>query len=235
MVCSGRFGGAPADTRRRSPPSRRRGWRLAAALALSLAACGGESSSDANEPSGNYRVKVDQRQFPTEQRLGQTSLMQLGVRNTGKKTIPALTVTVSIAGKEGADSTLPFGDPRPAARPRPARPAGLGPCRALPEARRLLGTRRRRNLEPEDLRLRPAEAGETAEAVWKLSAVQGRPLHAPLRDRRRPQRQAKAKTGGGVKPGGSFVGADQLGAARHGSQRQRRSRRNQEAGRKRGK
>ena len=43
------------------------------------------SSSDANEPAGTYRVKVTDGEFPTEQRLGQTSLMQLGVRNTGEQ------------------------------------------------------------------------------------------------------------------------------------------------------
>ena len=73
------------------------------------AACGGESSSDANEPAGTYDVQVTDASFPTEQQLGQTSLLKLGVRNTGKKTLPALTVTVSIAGKEGQASSLPFG------------------------------------------------------------------------------------------------------------------------------
>ena len=49
-------------------------------MAALLAACGGESSSDANEPSGTYRVQVTEASFPTEQRLGQTSLMQLGIK-----------------------------------------------------------------------------------------------------------------------------------------------------------
>ena len=68
------------------------------AVAALLAACGG-SSSDANQPGGTYRVKVVTAQFPTEQRLGQTSLLRIGVRNTGRKTVPALTVTASIAGR----------------------------------------------------------------------------------------------------------------------------------------
>jgi hypothetical protein len=79
------------------------------AVAVLLAACGGEASSDANQPSGTYDVRVADASFPTEQRLGQTSLLELTVRNTGKKTLPTLAVTVSIAGKEGQDSSLPFG------------------------------------------------------------------------------------------------------------------------------
>ena len=82
---------------------------LIAALALSLAACGGDSgSSDANEAAGTYRVEVTDASFPAEQQVGQTYLMKLGVRNASEKTIPALTVNISIKGKEGQASTLPF-------------------------------------------------------------------------------------------------------------------------------
>jgi len=87
---------------------------LTVLLALSIAACGG-SSSDANEGEGSYDIKVTDASFPTEQHLGQTYLLNLGVRNTGDKTIPALTVNVAIKGKQGEGSTLPFGirDPQP--------------------------------------------------------------------------------------------------------------------------
>jgi hypothetical protein len=88
---------------------------LTALIALSIAACGGESSSDANEVEGTYRVQVADASFPAEQQLGQTYLLELSVHNTSDKTIPALTVNISIKGKEGAGSTLPFGihDPQP--------------------------------------------------------------------------------------------------------------------------
>ena len=87
VVCSGRFGGAPPQIRRRS--------RLGAAVAAgrrwpwrrSLAACGGDRPRTANEPSGTYEVKVTERRVPRpSSSLGQTSLLQLGVRNDGDKT-----------------------------------------------------------------------------------------------------------------------------------------------------
>ena len=59
-------------------------------MAALLGACGGGDSSDcATKPSGTFHVKVTEAEFPSLQRLGQTSLLQLGIRNTGKRTVPA--------------------------------------------------------------------------------------------------------------------------------------------------
>ncbi|HEY8501404.1 MAG TPA: hypothetical protein VIL21_01855, partial [Solirubrobacterales bacterium] len=90
------------------------GFAALAAAAL-LGACGGSSSSDANEPTGNFEVKVTEAEFPTLQRLGQTSQLKLGIRNSGERTVPNLTVTFTIAGEQGVNSFLPFGvrDPQP--------------------------------------------------------------------------------------------------------------------------
>lgn len=169
-----------------------------------LAACGG-SSSGSEEPEGTYHVKVTEASFPTEQNLGQTSLLRLGVRNTGEKTAPALTVSISIAGKEGQDSSLPFGISDPT--------AGLAqadrPVWVLSEGYPRLG----KSTDPggasssnrKTFVLGPLKAGKTTEAVWKVSAV--RPgkytllygIGAGLGG------NATAKTAGGVAPGGSFV------------------------------
>ena len=65
------------------------------AVAVLLGACGGESSSDSNERAGTYDLRVTEASFPTEQQLGQTSLLRLGVRNSGEETVPNLTVTMS--------------------------------------------------------------------------------------------------------------------------------------------
>jgi len=176
----------------------------ALAVAALLAACGG-SSSDSNQPAGNYHVKVTGASFPARQFVGQTSLMKIDVENDGKKTIPALVVSVNIEGKEGETAQIPFSvhepDPELANGDRPVwvlsatypRPAGStepgGAQTSSP------GTYSFGALKP----------GKSVEAVWKLSAVRpgkytvGYEVGAGLNG------EAKAKTSSGVAPGGSFV------------------------------
>ncbi|HEV7400992.1 MAG TPA: hypothetical protein VGN84_12100 [Solirubrobacterales bacterium] len=177
---------------------------LTAALALTIVACGGESSSDANESSGTFRVKVTEADFPTSQRLGQTSLMKLGIRNTGKKTVPALVVNVSVGGKEGQTSTLPFAihDPQPELA-QPDRPvwvlAAHYPKFAGSSAP---GGAETSNQKTYDFgRLKP---GRTASLVWKLSAVKSGHFDLLYEVGAGLGNQVKTKTGNGVKPGGSF-------------------------------
>jgi hypothetical protein len=177
---------------------------LAAVIALSIAACGGESSSDANEEEGTYRVRVTDARFPAKQQLGQTYLLELGVRNTGDKTIPALTVNVSIEGKEGAGSTLPFGirDPQPELA-QPDRPVWVlaehYPKFAGSSAAGGAGTS-----NPKTFDFGPLKKGATASTIWKLSAVRAGDytlvygVEAGLTDK------TKADTSGGAAPGGSF-------------------------------
>ena len=174
------------------------------AVAALLAACGG-SSSDANQPAGTFHVKVVTAQFPTEQRLGQTSLLRIGVRNTGKKTVPALTVTVSIAGKEGQTSSLPFGihDPSPAS---PSPTARSGCWRRLPA--KLAGSSRPGGATTSNRKtfdFGPLKPGATTEGGLEAERGQGRPLHPPLQGRRRAQRNRQGGGPGGVAPGGSFA------------------------------
>lgn len=177
----------------------------AVAVAALLAACGGESSSDANQPAGTYRLQVTEASFPTRQRLGQTSLMRLGIRNSGDKTVPALTVTITVAGKEGRDSSLPFGvhDPQ----------AGLAqadrPVWVLSETYpRLVGssepggatTSNRKTFD-----FGPLKPGASTDAVWKLSAVKAGKFTLLYRIDAGLSGTARAVTGGGAAPGGSFV------------------------------
>jgi hypothetical protein len=177
---------------------------LAAALALSVAACGEESSSDANEQAGTFRVKVTSASFPTSQRLGQTSLMKLGIRNTGDKALPALIVNVSIAGEEGQTSTLPFAihDPQPELA-QPDRPvwvlAAHYPKFAGSSAPGGAETSNQKTYD-----FGPLKPGKTADLVWKLSAVKSGHFDLLYAIDAGLGNQVKTKTGGGVKPGGSF-------------------------------
>jgi hypothetical protein len=175
------------------------------ALAALLAACGGESSSDANEPAGNYDVRVTHASFPTEQRLGQTTLLQLDVHNTGKKTVPALTVSISVAGKQGQASSLPFGisDPQPGLA-QPDRPVWVL-AQTYP---RLAGSSKPGGTSTSNRKtfsFGPLKPGKTVEAVWKLSAVKAGHFTLLYDIDAGLSGGAKARTTGGVAPGGSFV------------------------------
>lgn len=173
---------------------------------MALGACGGgESSSGSPEASGTYDVKVVKAEFPADQQLGQTTLLRLGVRNSGDRTIPALIVSISIEGKEGEASELPFGirDPQPGLA-QPDRPVWV----LSEHYPKLNGSSEPGGAETtsrKSFNLGVLKPGRTTEAVWKLSATRtGRftivyGIDAGLTG------EAKAETAGGVAPGGSFT------------------------------
>jgi hypothetical protein len=176
----------------------------ALAVAALLGGCG-ESSSDANEPTGTFHVKVTEASFPTAQKLGQTSLLRLGIRNTGKRTVPGLTVTFTVAGKEGVASSLPFGirDPQPQLA-QPDRPvwvlAQTYPRLVDSSSPGGASTSNRKTFD-----FGPLKPGATTEAVWKLSAVRAGRYTLLYWVNAGLSGGAKAKTEGGVAPGGSFA------------------------------
>jgi hypothetical protein len=196
--------GGPRIHARRARPRAVVAGVLAALIALGVAACGEGSSSDANEPAGTYSLKVTGASFPTRQELGQTSLLRLGLRNPGRRTIPALTVSVSIAGKEGRTSNLPFAihDPQPELA-QPDRPVWVLAAH-YPKFGGSAEPGGAEGSNPKTFDFGPLKAGATANVVWKLSAVKsGRyvlaySVAAGLTD------ATRAKTGGGTEPGGSF-------------------------------
>lgn len=178
---------------------------VAAALAVSASACGDDSSSDANEPAGKYTVEVVSAEFPARQVLGQTSLLRLGIRNSGRKTIPALAVSVSIAGREGQASTLPFGirDPQPELA-QPDRPVWVLALR-YPKFAGSSEPSGAGTSNPKTFVFGELKPHATANVVWKLSAVRtGRYVIRFVVDAGLGG-QAKAVTAGGSEPGGSIA------------------------------
>jgi hypothetical protein len=179
---------------------------IAAVLTLSLAACGGdESSSDGSEAAGNYPVKVVTAEFPAKQRLGETTLLRLGVRNTGRKALPALTVAISVGGEEGRDSSLPFGyrDPQPGLA-QPDRPV-WALAADYPQAN---GSSERAGAEtssPKTFAFGPLKPGATTEAIWKLSAVKTGDYKLFYQIGAGLGGTAKAETAPDTAAGGSFV------------------------------
>lgn len=178
---------------------------LVVAVAVLLAACGDEESSDANERGGGYQLEVVDTSFPAEQRLGQTSLLRMAVKNTGEQTVPMLTVTIGVGGKRGADSSIPFAihDPQ----------AGLAqadrPVWVLAERYpRFAGSARPAGSSTSNERtfafgeLKP---GATARVVWKLSAVRAGDWKLLYRVGAGLGTQVHAETASGEAPGGTIV------------------------------
>lgn len=195
--------------RRYGQRSRRRALAASVAvglLTISIAACGSdESSSGANETAGNYRVKVVTAEFPAKQRLGETTLLRLGVRNAGRKALPALTVTISVGGEEGSNSALPFGyrDPSPGLA-QPDRPV-WALAAGYPK---LNGSSERAGAEtssPKTFVFGPLKPGATAEAVWKLSAVKTGDFELHYGLGGGLGGAAKAEASPGTQAGGSFT------------------------------
>jgi hypothetical protein len=176
----------------------------ALALAASLAACGG-SSSGSDEPEGKYEMKVVKATFPTEQDLGQTTLMRIAVRNTGERTVPTAGITISIAGEEGQTSSLPFGihDPQPdlAQADRPVWVVAEGyPKPAGATTKRGGATSPSRKT----FNFGALKPGKTVEGIWKLSAVKAGRFTVLYRVDAGLGGKAKAETDTGVTPGGAF-------------------------------
>ncbi|HXV05523.1 MAG TPA: hypothetical protein VFP23_06415 [Solirubrobacterales bacterium] len=178
----------------------------AALLPLSLTACGGsEASSDSGETAASYPVQVVGASFPARQRLGQTSLLRVGVRNSGRRTIPALTVTISIAGREGQASSLPFGirSPQPGLA-RPDRPVWVLNAKYP----RLAGASISAGAEGsahKTFDFGPLKPGATTDVVWKLSAVRAGRYTLLFRVGAGLGGKARAVGAGGVAAGGSLT------------------------------
>ena len=121
--------------------------------------------------------------------------------------MPALTVTISIAGKEGETSSLPFGDPRSRSRNSPS-PTGRSGCSPqsypqpapAPPNPAAPTTSNRKTFD-----FGPLKPGADGEAVWKLSAVRAGKYTLLYSVDAGLSGNAKAKTDGGVAPGGSFA------------------------------
>lgn len=174
-------------------------------MAALLGACGGGGDSADDGPTGTFHVKVTEASFPTLQRLGQTSLLRVGIRNTGDRPIPDLTVSFTIKGQQGEDSSLPFGvsDPQPELA-QPDRPVWVLAA-TYPRLHGSSDPGGASTSSPKTFAFGPLKPGETTQAVWKLSAVRAGRYTLLYRIDAGLSGKAVAKTEGGVAPGGSFT------------------------------
>ncbi|HKH65193.1 MAG TPA: hypothetical protein VKA35_06995 [Solirubrobacterales bacterium] len=175
-------------------------------MAALLAACGGGDSSTApEEASGKFKVKVTEAEFPSPQRLGQTAVLRLGIRNTGDRTVPNLFVSFTIKGQRGEDSSLPFGlsDPQPELA-QPDRPAWVLSA-TYPRLDGSSDPGGTTTSSPKTFALGALKPGKTTTAIWKLSAVRAGKFTLLYDVGAGIGGAAKAETDGGVTPGGSFT------------------------------
>ena len=150
-------------------------------------------------------MRIVTAELPSLQRLGQTTLLRLGIRNTGRRALPALTVTISVGGEEGRNSSLPFGyrDPSPGIA-QPDRPV-WALAAGYPKVD---GSSERGGAEtssPKTFEFGPLKAGETTEAVWKLSAVRSGRWEVLYEIGAGLGGAATAETAPGTRAGGSFT------------------------------
>jgi len=175
------------------------------ALTVFLAACGGGGESSATEEAGGaYPVEIVTAEFPRKQRLGETTLLRLGVRNSGVETLPGLTVSFTTGGRQGADSTLPFGyrSPEPGLA-QPDRPIWV----LAAEYPKANGSEERAGAETSSAKtfnFGPLKPGATTEAVWKLIAVRTGNHRVRYTIAGGLGGEAKAETAPGTRAGGSF-------------------------------
>jgi hypothetical protein len=178
---------------------------LALALAsftLALPGCGGGGErQDASEPSGKFPVKIVTSSFPTRQRLAETSLLRLGVQNTGDRTVPALAITISLDRNAPHPFSIYVTQPGLA---DPDRPVWV----LENDYPKLAGEKRpagAQTANDKTFNFGPLDPGETVEAVWKVTPVRPGIYTLDYQVDAGLTGKAKAVTADGGPPTGSFA------------------------------
>lgn len=149
-------------------------------------------------------MKISTAQFPTRQRLAEQTELRIGVANSGKKALPALAVTISIAGPQGKNSILPFSIRSPQkGLAIPDRPVWIlednYPKLAGSEAPAGATTANRKTFDFGALK-----PGQTTTAVWQVTPVKAGDYTLTYRVDAGLTGKAKAVTSTGNPPEGSF-------------------------------
>ena len=173
-----------------------------AAFALALPGCGGGGErQDESEPSGKFPVKIVTSSFPTRQRLADTSLLRLGVQNTGDRTVPALAITISL----DKNAVHPFSiyDAQPGLAD-PDRPVWVLE-NDYPKLAGETDPAGAQTANDKTFDFGPLNPGETVEAVWKVTPVRAGNYTLDYQVDAGLTGKAKAVTADGGPPTGSFA------------------------------
>jgi hypothetical protein len=175
---------------------------LALAFAIALGGCGGGGTrQDADEPSGKFPVKIVTSSFPTRQQLAGTSLLRIGVENSGQKVVPALAITISL----DKNAILPFSiyDKQPGLAD-PDRPVWV----LENDYPKLVGETApagAQTANDKTFNFGPLKPGKSVNAVWKVTPVQPGVYTLDYQVDAGLEGKAKAVTSDGGPPTGSFV------------------------------
>ena len=197
--------GIGGDTRKARPR-----WIGAGIVAMAftglLPGCGGGGErQDVDEKEATYPVKIVTSEFPTRQRLAQTTNLKIAVRNSGDKAIPNLAVTISLAGRAGRSSMGPFtirvNDPRLAVPDRPVWILENG----FPKLAGSKGPAGAQTANQKTFAFGALEGGETVSAIWRVTPVDSGDFTLRYRVDAGLYGNAIAKTPDGNPPVGSFA------------------------------
>lgn len=139
---------------------------IAAAL---ITGCGGDDGGQfANEPAGDYPVEIVSAEFPVRQEVANTYDMKLSVKNTGDETIPALVTSISLPGM-GSTLAFAYRDPQQGLA-MPQRPVWVME-EGYPKLAGTVGRGGAGNANRRTFNFGELPAGETADMIWRLTAV----------------------------------------------------------------
>jgi hypothetical protein len=170
--------------------------------ALALSSCGGGGGrQDEDEPEGKYPVEITVSQFPTRQRLADTSFLRLGVQNTGQEVVPDVAITISI--DENAIRPFSVRDPQPNLA-APDRPVWVLENQ-YPKLAGETASAGATTANEKTFSFGSLGPGETVEAVWKVTPVRAGTYTLDYQVDAGLTGKAKAVTSDGSPPTGSFV------------------------------
>lgn len=178
---------------------------LAVPAALALASCGSGDPQDANEPSGEFEVEVTTSEFPTKQRLAETSDLVLGIENTGDEALPELAFTI-YTDDGVADGSFSIRSDQPGLA-NPNRPVWVLENKyprfvGEPAPKGISGGLR---AQTNTYGFGPLEPGETRDVVWRLTPVQAGTYTLSYVVEAGLDGNAKAVTAGGEQVKGEFI------------------------------
>jgi hypothetical protein len=175
---------------------------VATACALALVACGGSGErQDADEVEGEFPVEITTSDFPTQQRLAQTSDLKLGVRNSGDEAIANLTVTIVTDPDADESFSVRTQQPNVAAPSRPVWVLENGYPRLQGED----APAGAQTAASQTFNFGPLEPGDEVVGIWRLTPVQAGDYTIKYRIGAGLAGKARAVTDDGNSPEGEFV------------------------------